>query len=801
MSRAAKRAKLESNVRSTNQKNEDNQALLSGQFMTSRIDHEPIDVPCPSPIPNPSDPLTSQSLPIVSDTAQGETERHTEFNGRFVSLVSLLRVINTVYRSNLTSPKWKNFRGSRIECRDKIRLNNVIWRTWHQQYIRRIKSLVCQFVSPLDSQTLPTQINQQAKQQVINNLKGEYIKWRQSSKATLRRLEIDIPNAEIKHLLDNVSETYTPKVTSNFRRIATPPPDPFCLFDDFDLIEDQLLFSTTNAFNDKDVDNALSALGGNPDLHQPTMGQYYFDINTFLDGFDTSLTNDEFNLRCNSDSLSTLSTYQNQPDFTLDMPSQTQQDLSSFQTLVSVATERPRLTIQQQKNILNQNNTTNNHHQINSMNSMNMYNNLQYSSVPSQRLYSPYSPNNTTTTTNRNSPSTSNGLGQMTSITNISKMPTTNVIMTTPQLSLMGTSNSTRQTQQIEQQVSKPPSATLVDLLKQRRSPPPPVPLTVTNTLSTVSTRQRKQNSVVKQPKKPSKKVQMSMKQLPVNNPPLNNIPNLIESNETLLNSSLPRRNKIQRTVSRSTSEEIPLPLQHQQYHISTPPISIKHSASVSNELGFLNGNGQLDSSPSSTSSSGQNAESKRRRNIKNGFENLRLLIPELSDPANAKISKAQMLECTAAHIQAATKIRDKMQNEADSLQQEKEQLQQKISQYQASLPVDGIPIVPARRSREASYALFHSYVADRTRKNWRFYPYSLILKQIFDAFQNTVTCDSSDEFMRSLNDWKTSSLSLIQLRQAASQAVLDMGRETSLISAPERVPEECILLASKELH
>ena len=79
------------------------------------------------------------------------------------------------YRSNLTSPKWKNFRGSRIECQDKIRLNNVIWRTWHQQCndkhsifvfllivsriiildIRKTKSLVCQFVSPLDTQTLP----------------------------------------------------------------------------------------------------------------------------------------------------------------------------------------------------------------------------------------------------------------------------------------------------------------------------------------------------------------------------------------------------------------------------------------------------------------------------------------------------------------------------------------------------------------------------------------------------------------------------------------------------------------------
>jgi MAX-like protein X len=137
-----------------------------------------------------------------------------------------------------------------------------------------------------------------------------------------------------------------------------------------------------------------------------------------------------------------------------------------------------------------------------------------------------------------------------------------------------------------------------------------------------------------------------------------------------------------------------------------------------------------------------------------------------------------------ALHIQATSEIRDKMKEEVDSLQQEKEQLQQKISQYQASLPVDGMPIIPAaRRSREASYALFHSYVADRTRKNWRFYPYSLILKRIFETFQNTVNCDSSDEFMHSLNEWKTNSLSLVQLRQAALQAVMDMGRSTSLIT------------------
>ena len=137
-----------------------------------------------------------------------------------------------------------------------------------------------------------------------------------------------------------------------------------------------------------------------------------------------------------------------------------------------------------------------------------------------------------------------------------------------------------------------------------------------------------------------------------------------------------------------------------------------------------------------------------------------------------------------AVHIRQVIEIRNRMQEEVDLLQEEKDQLQQKISQYQSSLPVDGIPVVPAaRRSREASYGLFHSYIADRTRKNWRFYPYSLILKPIFESFQNTVTCDSPDEFLRSLNDWKTNALGLYQLRQAGSDAVMEMGRTTSIVS------------------
>jgi len=37
------------------------------------------------------------------------------------------------FSGKIVSPKWKNFRGIKVKLKDKIRLNNIIWREWHRQ--------------------------------------------------------------------------------------------------------------------------------------------------------------------------------------------------------------------------------------------------------------------------------------------------------------------------------------------------------------------------------------------------------------------------------------------------------------------------------------------------------------------------------------------------------------------------------------------------------------------------------------------------------------------------------------------
>ncbi|CAF1443117.1 unnamed protein product, partial [Rotaria sordida] len=481
------------------------------------------------------------------------------------------------------------------------------------------------------------------------------------------------------------------------------------------------------------------------------------------------------NMRYSNFSTPSLHNYQSHTDFTSSLPSQTQQTLNGFPRLVTPPTDHSTLTIEHQKNILNRN-TTN--MTVTELTSMNIYNNNHYEPLTPQTLpFDTYSPQSLSKSINNNNNNNNNN--------NIKPLipSSTNVIMNTQPTTIIYASSS----------INKPTSSssTLVNLLHQKR----PSSL-LDQSVSNNSLTKEKHTKSVKQTRKQPQKKTLTKQFLSVHD----DIQHMPNPTQTMLNYPLTRKAKMQqRVLSRAASQEIPMNIP-QQFTNPSSSLTNQQRASTSTDMSYLNNDMIVNTSPLSSPTSGQNAESKRRRNIKNGFESLRLLIPELSDPSNAKISKAQMLECTANHIQRTVDIRNKMKEEVDLLQHENEQLQQKISQYQTSLPVDGIPIIPAtRRSREASYALFHAYVADRTKKNWRFYPYSLILKRIFDTFQNMVTCDSTEEFLRSLNEWKTNSLNLVQLRQAASQSVIDMGRITSLITSPECVPDECVQLATND--
>ncbi|NXL92702.1 MLXPL protein, partial [Alectura lathami] len=84
------------------------------------------------------------------------------------------------FSGKLVSPKWKNFKGLRLLCRDKIRLNNAIWRAWYIQWCHR----------SCDPQAFPLQavvLEGNYWKRRIEVVMREYHKWRIYYKKRLRK--------------------------------------------------------------------------------------------------------------------------------------------------------------------------------------------------------------------------------------------------------------------------------------------------------------------------------------------------------------------------------------------------------------------------------------------------------------------------------------------------------------------------------------------------------------------------------------------------------------------------------------
>ncbi|CAM9703913.1 unnamed protein product [Bubo scandiacus] len=110
------------------------------------------------------------------------------------TLTRLFECMSLEYSGKLVSPKWKNFKGLRLLCRDKIRLNNAIWRAWYIQSVERRKNPVCGFITPLEGSEADEHRKPEAVvlegnywKRRIEVVMREYHKWRIYYKKRLRK--------------------------------------------------------------------------------------------------------------------------------------------------------------------------------------------------------------------------------------------------------------------------------------------------------------------------------------------------------------------------------------------------------------------------------------------------------------------------------------------------------------------------------------------------------------------------------------------------------------------------------------
>ncbi|XP_016041447.1 carbohydrate-responsive element-binding protein isoform X2 [Erinaceus europaeus] len=182
-------------------------------------------------------------------------------------------------------------------------------------------------------------------------------------------------------------------------------------------------------------------------------------------------------------------------------------------------------------------------------------------------------------------------------------------------------------------------------------------------------------------------------------------------------------------------------------------------------------------------------AEQKRRFNIKLGFDTLHGLVGTLSAQPSLKVSKATTLQKTAEYIAMLQQERAAMQEEAQRLRGQVEELNAAISLCQQQLPATGVPITHQRFDQMRD--MFDDYVRTRTQHNWKFWVFSVIIRPLFESFNGMVSTASLQSLQQTSLAWLDQYCSLPVLRPTVLNSLRQLSTSTSILSDPSCIPEQ----------
>ncbi|KAI5720543.1 hypothetical protein M8J77_008368 [Diaphorina citri] len=112
------------------------ESIHSGHFMISQFEVDDEEDEIMPQVPQDDIKMVIEPATIVPYTRPSTImPRRSRVKSSVIetSLTKLFECMSLAYRQKLTSPKWNRFKGIRLRWKDKIRLNNVIWRCWYMQ--------------------------------------------------------------------------------------------------------------------------------------------------------------------------------------------------------------------------------------------------------------------------------------------------------------------------------------------------------------------------------------------------------------------------------------------------------------------------------------------------------------------------------------------------------------------------------------------------------------------------------------------------------------------------------------------
>uniref|UniRef100_A0A8C9N5S2 MLX interacting protein n=1 Tax=Serinus canaria TaxID=9135 RepID=A0A8C9N5S2_SERCA len=731
----------------------------------------------------------------------------------------------------LVSPKWKNFKGLKLQWRDKIRLNNAIWRAWYMQYLEKRKNPVCHFVTPLDGSVdvdehrRPEAIATEGKywKRRIEIVIREYHKWRTYFKKRLQKHKDEDLSSLVRD--DDV-------VLWQKRRYGreTPVPMEEGSLLDADMLMSEFtdtLFSTLSSHqlvswpNSRDIGHL-----GNADMIQPGLIplQPNFDFMDTFEPFQGNISDglipssvpapvipDVVADQCSS--IRSGGSFIQPPDFPPDS------SLSGPQTFMSVF--QPPLPLLQATST------------------------QQPSPLPAVPLSSSLSPapaafaapetpkfglcessvitHTASATLTHNAPATTFSQSQSQSLVLATQQPgagmpcnlafQTAVVQGQPRPQLQS---------QLTFALPKPvPLASAGTRPKQSQKivPAPKletVSLVVKNAFITPAAFQGQSRAVIVTPA-PLKREGIltpatSQSNVAIAPAGIVRAPGVTEFRSNILvgpAQRAPSSQQSQSTVSHlfppSVVQDVLVKGEHIPSHCSssqvpspTPsrdcqnsgqasPCTSEQSPSPQSPQNSCSGKPATDPAVAALKNRRMRhlSEQKRRSNIKIGFSALNSLVS-----ANSKsISHAITLQKTVEYIAKLQQERSQMQEETRRLREEIEELNATILSCQQQLPATGVPVT--RQRFDNMRKMFDEYVRSRTLQNWKFWIFSIIIKPLFESFNGMVSTASFKDLNETALAWLDQHCSLPVLRPMVLNTLRQLSRSTSILSDPLRLPEQ----------
>lgn len=188
------------------------------------------------------------------------------------------------------------------------------------------------------------------------------------------------------------------------------------------------------------------------------------------------------------------------------------------------------------------------------------------------------------------------------------------------------------------------------------------------------------------------------------------------------------------------------------------------------------------------------NAEQRRRGSLKNGFEQMRSLIPSLRRDSGMKVSKAALLHKGGDYLQQLKREREHLSHETAKLRRDVDGINRDLAECHNSLSSSLGSASSQAASQERLQALFDAHVRERTMADHKYWIFSLLMQPLMLSFSSAVGVPENMEDMeQTTRSWVNQHLRLVHLRPLMLNSLKEISIATDILERPDLLQQEAV--------